>query len=270
MTLSSSAHINFRFRALALLAVWGIQSQLLAQVTPLDFSSASSSSELAGVTTLTTTDSFVINRGIEKPYSITPPDGENMYRIIADEANGASVISFMETGLGLGSGGLSAFFGSTITNISAIEFVMSLNPGTYSFAWAYAANDYQPFNDGVAFYFKESGGTTQMTSLARNGESASDTSGPSAGTQILGSYGSTDWNTATFTISSLNTYSIGFFSYNVDDELNDPVMYVSMTAGSFTGTPVELASIPEPGTYAAIFGALALVGSVWSRRRLRV
>ena len=35
---------------------------------------------------------------------------------------------------------------------------------------------------------------------------------------------------------------------------------------SFNGT---LSAIPEPSTYAAIFGTLALVGTVWHRRRQR-
>ena len=42
----------------------------------------------------------------------------------------------------------------------------------------------------------------------------------------------------------------------------------SSKVGSFTtGSSVSLAAIPEPSTYAAIFGALALGGVIWQRRR---
>ncbi len=46
--------------------------------------------------------------------------------------------------------------------------------------------------------------------------------------------------------------------------------FISSTSVDGLSLGGSVSAIPEPSTYAAIFGALALVGTVWHRRRQRI
>ncbi len=202
-------------------------------VTFLDLSGGLTGWTTAGTATvLTTTDAFNINGS---PYSLTPAAGNSMAKISPSGAPPGSVDSL----LGLGANSIESLINNgngSVTNFGVMTKSYSFNPGTYSFSWAYAATDYVPFNDGVLFSVVGSG-SESLVSLARNGSDSNDTSGPSPGTLILGSYGTVPWQTATFTIATAGTYQVGFADYNWIDTALDPILYVSGATGTGSGTP---------------------------------
>ena len=199
-------------------------------------------------------------------FSLTPGPGENMFKITpsGDAVNGASAADTM---LGLSSGSVAGLLNigdGHVTDFAIVQKSFTLDAGTYSFAWAYAANDYFPYNDGVMFAVVGSGGQS-ITSLARNGTSVYDLSGPSPGTLILGSYGTTSWKTATFDVVTGGTYLVSIAAYNCNDTSVEPVFYIAAGTGSYTGTEVVTsggAAVPEPATYVALAGLSALVASL--------
>gem|GEM_PF-1000071 len=236
-----------------------------AQVAFLDFTGGLDGWNTQGsVTTHDSTYSFIIGGN---PFSLTPAAGESLVRITPSDSaiDGAANA---DTALGLTAGTLAGLLNNengSVTNFGVLSRSFTLTAGTYSFAWAYAAEDYQPFNDGVLFAVS-GGGSQQVMSLARNGSNDSDLSGPDADTLILGSYGSTAWITDTFTIAANGTYQISFASYNWNDTGMDPTFFVAGTAGSFTGTPVETSGggpgTPNIDTAAASYAASGLGTSV--------
>ena len=227
---------NRRGIALAVVAVSQIApfSPVHAQaVTFLDLSGGLTGWTTAGtVSVLSTTDAYDIN-GI--PYSLTPAAGDSMAKISPEGAAIGSVDSL----LGLSANSIESLVNignGHVTNFGVMTKSFSFNPGTYEFSWAYAATDYVPFNDGVLFSVVGDG-TQSVVSLARNGSGGSDTSGPSPGTLVLGSYGTVPWQTATFTVATAGSYQISFADYNWNDTDLDPIFYVSGTAGGSTGAP---------------------------------
>ncbi|MBX3751781.1 MAG: PEP-CTERM sorting domain-containing protein, partial [Opitutaceae bacterium] len=187
--------------------------------------------------------------------------------------------SAADTALGLTPGTITSLlepsgYSNYITNFGYAQITFSnLAAGTYSFAWAYAAGDYQPFNDGALFSIVGVNGTTgqSVLSLARTGLNASDQSGPSAGSLILGSYGSTDWNTTVFTVGTTGDYLVTFAAYNWEDTAGDPIFFLSTGEGSLMGTPAVTygGAVPEPSTYAALLGVCALGFAAYRRRASR-
>lgn len=168
-------------------------------------------------------------------FSLTPATGQNMAQIVPSGA--AAPVDAL---LGLSALSIENLLNNStgsVTDFGVLTQTLTLTAGTYSFAWAYAANDYQPYNDGVMFSLV-GGGSQTIISLARNGSSPTDTSGPSPGTLILGSYGSTAWETTTFTVANPGSYQIGFASYNWIDTSLNPELFVSAIPGTYTGTPV--------------------------------
>jgi hypothetical protein len=211
----------------------------------LDFSTLDNWTQKGGVQTLSTTDKFDLNGS---SYSLTPAAGNSMVKITPGTSTvvGAGAA---DTALGLSSGTISALLGNSVTNFGIVSKTFTFNPGTYSFAWAYAAGDYQPFNDGVLFSMAGAG-TQSVVSLARNGRDATDTSGPQPNTMVLGSYGSTAWNTTTFTVTNAGDYLVSYADYNWNDTGLDPVFYVTGTPGTFTGKAIVPVGggIPAPIT----------------------
>jgi fibronectin-binding autotransporter adhesin len=225
-------------RAIALAAAAVSQMALLSPVhaqavTFLDLSGGLTGWTTAGtVSVMSTTDAYDINGS---PYSLTPAAGDSMAKISPENAAIGSVDSL----LGLSANSIESLVNNSnghVTNFGFMTQSFSFNPGTYEFSWAYAATDYVPFNDGVLFSVVGDG-TQSVVSLARNGSGGSDTSGPSPGTLILGSYGTVPWQTATFTVATAGTYQVSFADYNWDDTALDPIFYVSGTAGGSTGAP---------------------------------
>jgi fibronectin-binding autotransporter adhesin len=220
--------------AAAATSLMTLPSSAQAQSVPfLDLSAGLTGWTTAGtVSVLTTTDSFDINGN---PYSLTPASGQSMAKISPAGAAAGSVDAL----LGLGANSIESILNNSngqVTNFGVMTKSYAFNPGTYTFSWAYAATDYVPYNDGVLFSVV-GGGSQTLVSLARNGSSSSDTTGPSPGTLILGSYGTVPWQTATFTVATAGSYQVGFADYNWNDTVLDPIFYVSGKTGTDTGTP---------------------------------
>jgi len=183
------------------------------------------------VTLFNTTDAFNIGGNA---FSLTPAAGETMAKIRPSGGN-----TDVNGTLGLSANAVESFLNNahgSVTNFGLMTRDYTFDAGTYTFAWAYAAQDYVPFNDGVMFSLV-GGGAETLISLARNGSNGADNTGPSPNTEILGSYGSTPWRTLTFSIAQSGTYQLGFAAYNWDDTGLNPNLYVAATEGSFTGTP---------------------------------
>lgn len=239
----SSATVS-RAAGLTATLVASLGATVTANANPfLDLSNGLTGWTTAGDVTVTgTTSAFTIGGS---PFSLTPATGYNMARIAA---NGGPM--GVNATLGLDPNSLESFLNNgngSITNFGLMTSTYAFNPGTYSFSWAYAAEDYQPYNDGGVFSLV-GGGTQTLISLARNGSSPSDLSGPSPGTLILGSYGSTAWLTTSFTITTAGNYQVGFAAYNWDDTSLSPNLFVSAIAGTFTGTPVQTSGGPPAPT----------------------
>jgi fibronectin-binding autotransporter adhesin len=241
-------------RTTTVLAAGLLAAALLAQpagaaTTFLDISAGLPGWTIAGdVTETNTTSAFTIGGS---PFSLTPATGYDMARIAA---NGGP--SGVDATLGLSANALENFLNNgngSITNFGLLTQSTTFAVGTYSFSWAYAAEDYQPYNDGAVFSLV-GGGSESLISLARNGSDPTDLSGPSPGTLILGSYGSTAWMSTSFTISTAGSYQIGFAAYNWNDTALSPNLFISAVEGSFTGTPVDTSGGTPPPDVLVIGG----------------
>ena len=140
------------------------------------------------------------------------------------------------------------------TNVSVISKDISLSTGvTYKFHWAYAAQDYDPFKDGVFFSYSRSG-TGNLVILSRNGPNtlatptpyiSSGTTGYPAGTLVLGDFGSTSWNKYSFTVSSTGIYKVAFGAFNAGDSGVDPILFVTDELGTIIGQVFSFISGPN-------------------------
>src|SRR5882757_1240931 len=197
-----------------------------AQTVFIDLSAGLSGwTHSSGVSVTSTTQA--LNLG-GSPFSLTPAAGQSMAEITPDGGTHS-----VDSTLGLSGNSIESFLNNSngsVTDFGVLTKSFTFAAGTYQFSWAYAAEDYVPFNDGVLFSLV-GGGSQSLMSLARNGSDSNDTSGPSPGTLILGSYGSTAWETTSFVISTAGTYQLGFASYNWDDEDLDPNLFVSAIQG---------------------------------------
>ncbi len=214
--------------------------------TFLDFTGGLSGWTTGGNVTLSSTTVTVPTGGAT--FTLTPAAGYDMARINAPNNGG---LLAPDATLGLSASSLESFLNNGsghITNFGLLTKSYAFNVGTYTFAWAYGAQDYQPYNDGAVFTI--SGNSSQsLISLARNGSSPSDTSGPSPDTLILGSYGATPWLTLSFDIATAGNYQLGFAVYNWNDQQLAPNLYVSGVAGTYSGTPVQVSggTLPPAG-----------------------
>jgi hypothetical protein len=230
----------FRLASLSMLALLSTAGVANAD-TFLDLSNGVTGWTTAGsVTTSSSTVAFNIGGS---PYSLTPASGYSLARIQTTGGPWSPNAT-----LGLSANSLESFLNDAngnITNFGLMTKTFAFNVGTYSFAWAYAAADYQPYNDGAVFTLAGAG-TQSLISLARNGSSPTDLSGPSPYTQILGSYGSTSWLTTSFDIATAGSYQVGFAAYNWDDTSLSPNLFVSGIEGTFTGNAVQTSGPPPP------------------------
>ncbi len=102
-------------------------------------------------------------------------------------------------------------------------------------------------------------------------------SGPSSGTITLNLFSPSDTTSSgafaagTYTLFNFATGGTTTSSFDVADFALGSTISGYTYNLAFNGSTLELtataSAIPEPSTYAAIFGGLALVGAVWHRRR---
>jgi autotransporter-associated beta strand protein len=214
--------------------------------TFIDFNNGLSDWTTGGSVTLSNTTVTVPTGG--PTFTLTPATGYDMARINAPD--GGNLLSPNAT-LGLSANSLESFLNNGnghITNFGLLTKSFSFNAGTYTFAWAYGAEDYQPYNDGAVFTLSGNG-SQSLVSLARNGSNLSDLLGPSPNTFVLGDYGALPWLTMSFDIATAGTYQVGFAVYNWNDQSLAPNLYISGIEGTHTGTPAQYSGgtpLPPP------------------------
>lgn len=169
--------------------------------------------------------------GPKKDYFITPAVGTYMAVIqpYGNTTNSTNIDSI----LGLTSGTLSTLFsglaekdGNRATNFGVLTRSLTLTAGTYEFAWAYGAQDYKPYNDGVLFALSGNGIET-VAALACNGPT-----GAQGSTLVLGSFGFAPWSVYSFSIPTTGTYRVSFADYNWGDTSVLPLFYIGNGVGT--------------------------------------
>ncbi|XAH25292.1 IPTL-CTERM sorting domain-containing protein [Xylophilus sp. GW821-FHT01B05] len=220
------------------------------------------------------------------PFTLQAPSGSGMYRLVpvSSTVNGAAAA---DAALALTSGTVDALlnhnpnFSGSVTNFSVLSQTMTLNAGTYSFAWALNVTD-PGFNDGALFSISGSG-MQYIESLARAG-GPGDTTGPSPNTYVAYNYdpamGVTPWLTTTFNIATTGTYRVSFATYNWGDQAVPPNFFVASTPGTYTGNALAGTNAPPPVTasnnsiptlseWGLIILSLlmAMFGAVYARKR---
>jgi len=163
------------------------------QTAFIDFSTGLTGWTINGsAVTYNTTRSFIMGSG--GTFSLTPFPGQTMAELtpIGSTLN----ITGIDAVLGLGNGTILGVIGPGVVsgNFGTISKSFTFSPGTYSFAWAYAAQDVRPYTDGVLF--SVAGGSLQTVQLlARIGDSSiiPPVPGYPAGTVVVPDYGTTSW-----------------------------------------------------------------------------
>lgn len=196
-----------------------------------------------------------LNLGVS-PFTLTPAPGESM-AVIQPQLS-LTTIDSIDAALGLSAGTMLSATGTgnvtingvganlTTTTFGYISKQLTLSQGSYTFYWAYAAQDYLPYTDGVFFSIAGNGLNT-VDLLARNGAAGitAGSTGYPAQTVILQSYGSTSFIAQTFTIDNSGTYQLGFGDFNAIDSALDPILFVASKLGTTTGT-VVITNPPAP------------------------
>jgi len=136
-------------------------------------------------------------------------------------------------------------YGDRITNMGVLKQTYTLIPGSYSFNWAFAAYDYLDFRDGAFFQiYNNDASTSEISILGRIGseEDFQNTllrgmsyNGYDPQTLVVPDYGSTPWQEYNFNISSTGSYTLAFGAFNYDDNILDPVLFLSGLAGTASG-----------------------------------
>lgn len=125
------------------------------------------------------------------------PEG-HYYALLNSNSNYSQ--NTLESFLGIGSNAIDSITTGTATNGSAIKTTLSLNAGdTVMFDWRFSTSDYVPYYDN-SFYTSLNG---QLIKLADVG--------------TVGNYGSSGWQTKSFTVGLTGVYTIGFGVVNEGD-----------------------------------------------------
>ena len=247
--------------------------------TPAMFAQATTFFDLDGALTGWTTGGNVTSQNstyslptLGSGYEISPAAGKYMAVIQpSGSATGAAGIA-AATGLtgglinsvltGDAGGGSDTFLQPT--NFGFISNTYAFDAGTtYSFAWAYASQDYVPYADGV-FFAMSGGGEDEFKLLARTTREESPqsvagvTTGFPAGTVVLESFGSTNWYAHTFNVDSSGDYQISFGSFNAGDSIVHPILFISDIVGSVIGEIVGGGGISVYGAADAVGNKVAL------------
>ena len=123
------------------------------------------------------------------------------------------------------------------TNAAWTKQTVTLKAGeTYKMAWNYIGTDYTPYNDGSItslVYAAHQAGTPSITvnNQAQNYALLGFTN-PGTGDYSAGSYGSTGWQFATYTVSLTGQYVLGFAAFNIGDTSYSPVLVIDDGLGT--------------------------------------
>jgi hypothetical protein len=125
----------------------------------------------------------------------------------------------------------------TPTNGVWLRRSVTLQAGvTYSIAWQYISSDYTPFNDGSLITLVHSTDASKIPTLnnLQRRYGLLGFTNPGTGNYSTGSYGSTGWQVATFTVPETGTYTLGFASFNLGDTALSPILLVDEIQGMTT------------------------------------
>ena len=126
---------------------------------------------------------------------------------------------------------------SNPTNAGWIKREVTLQVGTtYTFGWNYVSTDYTPFNDGSMMTLTHATNAAIIPNL-NNSQLRYALLGftnPGTGNYATGSYGSTGWQLAQFTVPETGTYVLGFASFNLGDTALSPMLFIDEIQGTTT------------------------------------
>lgn len=122
----------------------------------------------------------------------------------------------------------------TPTNATWIKRQVTLEAGsTYSFAWNYLSTDYTPWNDGSMITLTHSTNANIKPTLNNKQQRYGllGFTNPGTGEYATGSYGSTGWQAAVFTVPETGVYTLGFASFNLGDTALSPILLIDEITG---------------------------------------
>jgi hypothetical protein len=154
--------------------------------------------------------------------------------------------SSAEASLGLAAGALVAhnfgLYTEGTTDFSTLYQDVVLGAGqSVSLYWNYVSTDYAPYNDGCFASFVGPS-YQEIHTLAVTVDAFGE-----AGTQVVGTYGSSGWYQIIFTATTAGTYRLGFGSFNMFDQILDPWAFIDNAAGG-TSAPGEPIVTTDPVT----------------------
>lgn len=123
----------------------------------------------------------------------------------------------------------------TPTNAAWIKREVTLQAGTtYTFAWNYLSTDYTPYNDGsmMTLTHASNGSITPTLNNSQQRYALLGFTNPGTGNYATGSYGSTGWQQAQFTVPETGTYVLGFATFNLGDTALSPMLFIDEIQGT--------------------------------------
>ena len=142
----------------------------------------------------------------------------------------------------------------TPTDASWIKRSVNLQAGvTYSFAWNYLSTDYTPWNDGsmISLTHATDANVTPTLNNSQQRYGLLGFTNPGTGEYATGSYGSTGWQVAVFTVPVDGEYVLGFASFNLGDTALSPILFIDEIQGLTTKNGQDFGPVaPNPGSTA--------------------
>jgi hypothetical protein len=146
----------------------------------------------------------------------------------------------------------------TPTNSAWIKRTVTLEAGTtYKYAWNFLATDYQPFNDGsmITLVHSTNGSITPTINNLQKKYGLLGFTNPGTGEYATGSYGSTGWQQAVFTVPVTGDYVLGFATFNLGDTILSPMLFIDELQGTTEKNGQSFGPIaPNPGSSAPAAG----------------
>lgn len=165
-------------------------------------------------------------------------------------AENTAIRNFMTANAGGGS--------PTPTNATWIKRTVTLEAGVnYSFAWNYLSTDYMPYNDGSMMSLVHSTNASVIPTLNNSQQRYALLGFTNTGTgnYSTGSYGSTGWQRATFTVPVTGDYVLGFAAFNLGDTVLSPILFIDEIQGETLKNGQPFAPIePNAGSSAPSSG----------------
>lgn len=146
----------------------------------------------------------------------------------------------------------------TPTNASWIKRTVTLEAGTtYKYAWNYLSTDYTPFNDGsmITLIHSTNGAITPTINNLQKKYGLLGFTNLGTGEYATGSYGSTGWQQAVFTVPVTGSYVLGFATFNLGDTALSPMLFIDELQGTTEKDGQSFGPIdPNPGSSAPSSG----------------